>query len=58
MRTRIAANQFEHGMRYRLKQRSGQAGRQRNPQPIAIARCIFSGNQTALAGDAQLEQTA
>ena len=44
-------------MRHRLEQRSRQARRQRNAQPIAITRGIFGGNQALFAGDAQLQQS-
>lgn len=38
-----AAHEFEDRMRYRLQQRGGQAGRQGNAQPIAVARGVFGG---------------
>ena len=41
----------------RLKKRGGKARRQWNPQAVAIAGRIFSGNQSALAGDAELQQS-
>ena len=54
----VAANQFKHGLRNRLKQRGGQAGRERDAERVAVARGIFGGDEAALAGDAQLEKAA
>ena len=58
MGTRIAADQFENRVGYRLHQSGSQPRRQRNAQPIAIACGILRGNQAALAGNAQLQQSA
>ncbi len=57
VRARVAAHQFEHGMRHRLQQCNRQPRRQRNPESIAVARCIFGSDQPLFAGDAQLQQS-
>jgi hypothetical protein len=54
----VTADEFENGMDYRLKQRRGKAGRERNSEAVAVAGCIFGSYEAAFTGDAQLEQAA
>ena len=56
MRARVAAHEFEHGMRHRFQQCNREPRRQRNAQPIAITRGVFGGDQPFFAGNAQIEQ--
>ncbi len=43
-------------MRDGLKQRGGEAGRERNAEGITIAGGIFGGDEAAFTGDAEFEQ--
>jgi len=54
----IAADEFEDGMCDRFKQSGSETGRQRNAEGVAIAGCIFSGDEATLACDAELEKAA
>ncbi len=54
----VAADEFENGMSDWLEERDGEAGRKRDAEGVAVAGCVFGGNEAAFTGDAEFEQAA
>ena len=47
----VAADEFEHWRGYGLQKRGGNPGRQRDAEGVAIAGCVFDGDQSLLVRD-------